>query len=91
LENNAELMSIIENTSAINILDWNPDGNLLVAGDADGLIKVWNIDTKTLVDSLEWHHYMVHTLDWSPDGNYISSAARDHSLHIWDVSGIDTE
>jgi WD40 repeat protein len=63
------------------------DGKLVATGGDDGTIRIWLLETGTLVRALVGHMMYVSGLAWSPDGQTIaSSGGYDCQLRLWDSS-----
>src|SRR5205807_10185232 len=60
-------------TSNINCVAFAPDGSLLANGGDDALIQIWNVTSKTLVQTLAGQGSAVHAMAWSPDGKLLAS------------------
>jgi len=61
------------------------DGSIVASGDADGLVRLWNLDTGELLSDLTGHLDVVTGLAFSPDGTLLASASLDGTLRLWDV------
>ena len=57
--------------------------NILVSGDADGHIYVWNTPQNTKSIKLEGHHKEVYSLDWNPQHEILISAGLDREAYLW--------
>ncbi|KAJ8592643.1 chromatin associated protein [Rhizopogon salebrosus TDB-379] len=64
----------------------SPDGNFLVAGSEDKLIRVWSITNRMLVHTLEGHHGEVYALAFTPDNKTLLSASGDCTIRVWDAT-----
>ena len=65
-----------------------PDGDQVVSGCADGIIRVWQRDTSGLIDEsskieLKGHSGPVFSVAYSSDGEQILSASKDGTARIW--------
>lgn len=58
----------------------------LVAYALQGMIKLADAATGTILRSLKGHVRQVTAIDISPDGEQLASAAWDESLRLWDVA-----
>jgi WD40 repeat protein len=63
----------------------SPDGSTLVSGSEDNTVKVWNIESGTLLRSLEGHDSSVLTVAVSEDGRTVVSGSEDKTLRVWDL------
>ncbi|MFY1637235.1 Hsp70 family protein [Solwaraspora sp. WMMB335] len=64
---------------------FSPDGRLLAAAGADLVVRLWNVDTATLVSEFPGHTDDVTGLAFSPDGRYLASGGADHTVRLWSV------
>jgi WD40 repeat protein len=60
-----------------------PDGRLISSG-ADGVIKVWNINTRKCIQSIEAHTTKICDIIMLKDGN-VASCSSDNSIKIWNM------
>lgn len=69
---------------------FNADSSLLAAGDSEGVVHVWSVDTDAEVHRLTGHTGSVESVTFSPDGSLLVSAGGDGTVRVWDVtSGIE--
>jgi WD40 repeat protein len=61
----------------------SPDGNLLAAGGADRIVRVWNTENKQLVKTLDQHTGWVLCVAFSRDGKLLVTAGADNMSRVW--------
>ena len=66
------------------VLVFSADGTVLVNGDGNGRIQLWDITTEGEIITLNGHMEEVETLHFSPDGNTLVSAGKDGTILLWD-------
>ena len=59
-----------------SILAWSPEGDHLIAGQADGTLLVWDRDG-ALLTRLRIHDHAVHGVAWTPDGAQLITIGDD--------------
>ena len=69
----------------IYALSISPDGKTLVAG-GFGTIKVWDLTTGELIDTIKAHSSWVRALAISPDGQTLASSSNDKTIRLWNLS-----
>lgn len=75
--------------NCMGALAFSPDGRLLATGHApaDGRIRLWEVATGALENSLEGHLAGVNKLVFAPDGRSLYSASEDQTIRVWDLTG----
>ena len=61
------------------------DGKLLVAGDASGAVKVFDVKSKAMLRQLTRHTMPVHATVWSSCGLKMISGSDDQAVRLWDL------
>ena len=72
---------------AVNALAVTRDGQHIISGSEDKLVKVWSVATKSLVITCEGHGAVVDAVAAMPDGQRILSGSRDSTVRVWLLNG----
>jgi WD40 repeat protein len=78
-----ELHVLRGHAGAVRCVAFCPDGDRLVSGGDDQMVKVWDVADGKLVLTLRGHSRAVTGVTFSPDGNRLASVSGDSS-RIWD-------
>lgn len=71
---------------SISRLTFSSNGRWLAAAGANGLIEVWDVKTRRVVQQLQEHIGQVHSLDFSPtESQRLVSAGADGTVRQWNV------
>ncbi|PKY37387.1 WD40 repeat-like protein [Rhizophagus irregularis] len=63
------------------------DSKLLVAGDATGLIQIFDINSRAILRTMKGHKLPVQITKFAPVKTQILSCSDDKTVKIWDISG----
>ncbi|HEY9852629.1 MAG TPA: serine/threonine-protein kinase [Leptolyngbyaceae cyanobacterium] len=76
---------LIGHTASIYALAISPDSQTLVSGSNDKSIKIWDLNSGKLVNTLRGHKNAVNSVAISPDGQTLASGGGDRTLKLWDL------
>ncbi|CCD26035.2 snoRNA-binding rRNA-processing protein DIP2 NDAI_0G02580 [Naumovozyma dairenensis CBS 421] len=66
-------------------LQHHKDTNLLAVGYNDGVIKVWDLYSKTVLCNLNGHSSAITVLKFDSTGTRLISGSRDSNIIVWDL------
>ena len=89
VRNRTEIATLQQNQD-VRTVAFSPDGRLLAAGDGSGngpgTVKVWNVQRRRIVVTLDGDPKNIKTVAFSSDNRYLASSGWDGQLKVWNVS-----
>ncbi len=80
------LIARLQNPAHVFHVAWNPrTPNLLAAGVEDNTIRIWNVDSREQVASLEGDNYSGLIVAFHPGGDLLVSRGWNSVLRLWDI------
>ena len=70
----------VDNT--VESISFSPDSKYIATGNSDKTVKIWDVNTGTVIRTLEGHRNSVSSLSFSADGRFIVSGSRDKTVRI---------
>jgi WD40 repeat protein len=77
-----EVASLAGHTNSVFSVAFSPDGQHIVSGSYDKLVKVWSASARKEVSSLAGHTDIVCSVAFSPYGQHIVSGSSD-LVKVW--------
>ena len=75
------ILTMTGHKSNINFIDTHPsDPKLFVTCSYDKQIKIWDLDKKTAVETINYHIDNIWVVKFSPNGKYIASGSENGLL-----------
>ncbi|KAI8893896.1 WD40-repeat-containing domain protein [Globomyces pollinis-pini] len=79
------LTQITAHSNAIFDATWNHDNTMVATASADNSIRLWDIESKKLIASLNGHQGSVKSVSYSDHPGILLSCSRDNSIILWDT------
>ena len=80
-----EVALLTDHLGKILCVAFNPDGNTLVSGSANGTIQLWNRVTGKHKTRLTVYKNAVYSVVFSPDGHTFVSGSSDGTIRLWNT------
>jgi WD40 repeat protein len=73
-------------SAAVETLAISPDGRWIVSGSQDWTLRLWDLETNSVVRTFEGTQGTVHAVVFTADGQAILSGSEDRLLRLWDAA-----
>jgi WD40 repeat protein len=71
--------------SGIETISLSPDGKLLASSSHDTFVRIWDLQTRSVLHKLAGHTLEVDVCAFLPDGETLVSGCKDTTIKFWDV------
>jgi WD40 repeat protein/serine/threonine protein kinase len=75
---------VLHDSGEVHAVAFGPGGRLVVAGCEDHTVKVWDVKSRKVIQTLPGHDGFVFSVAFSPDGRYVASAGADRLVRLWE-------
>ena len=76
----------VEGYLAITILSFSHDGSILATGNRGGPVRLWDVSTGTLIQTLRPSGGDITSILFSRDDNVLATLIENDTVRLWDVS-----
>lgn len=83
---NYDDLGMIDSGVAVCSLAFSKDGSILIAGSLDGTVKVWDFESRELLQALSGHSDYVWSVAISPDESIFATGSSDGRIMLWSMS-----
>ncbi|MBP2329609.1 WD40 repeat protein [Kibdelosporangium banguiense] len=74
-------------SSSLDAMAFSADGNRVVTADRRGSVFVWDVSTRSLINTFTGHRGQIAAMALSPDGHLLATAGdEDNNVTLWDVA-----
>jgi WD40 repeat protein len=82
--------TIYSGNAAITSISLNANSSRIAFGDQNGILRVADAQTRSILQTVSAHSAQIKDLDYSPDGQQIATASYDRTVKIWDGNNLTT-
>ena len=78
-------------TTTITNLMSSPNLEYLISGGLDGIVRLWNPNTLTLIKSFSFHKSWIYAIEIDPLSNYCLTGSEDSQICMWDLKKLQLD
>ncbi|MBD2103978.1 serine/threonine-protein kinase [Leptolyngbya sp. FACHB-261] len=79
------VQTLTAQSALIRSVAFSPDGQTLIGGGEDNLVKVWDLKTGSQVQTLADHAGSITSVALSSNGRLLASSSEDSTIDLWDA------
>ena len=72
-------------TRSVLSVYFSHDGQKIVTGNSDEMVRIWDSSTKQVLHTMEGHTDSVWAVEFSKDDKLVVSGSRDKDVRVWDA------
>lgn len=78
-------LTLTGHKDVVGSIAFRPDGSRLVSASYDTTIRIWDVDTGSVIRTITDHSDFVYAVTFGPDGSWLASVGKDGSARIRDA------
>ena len=83
-DNQTIIRTLPGHQKTISQIKYSPDGKIIASSSWDKTIKLWNVETGELINTLP-HKDAVNSITFSRDSQSLISGTEDNNIYIWNI------
>ena len=72
-------------TRIVTSVAFSDNASILASGGYDKMVRLWDVSTGKLIDTLAGHQYAVLKVEFSPSGDILVSGGSNGNIYYWDL------
>jgi WD40 repeat protein len=80
-------LPLLIHPAAVNSVVYNQDGTQLLSSSDDGVVRLWDVASSTVLQEFDHGGLVVHRAVFDPEDKWVTTAVSDGSVYIWTVDG----
>ncbi|NOY37431.1 MAG: hypothetical protein GXO83_07625 [Chlorobi bacterium] len=80
-----------EQNNPVHVLTFNHQGNLLLEGNQLGIARIWDLQTKNVLNILRGHTARITDAQFSNNDSLILTSSMDGTIQLWDANDLNTQ
>jgi WD40 repeat protein/energy-coupling factor transporter ATP-binding protein EcfA2 len=87
----SEALFTIKKNKMVNSVSFSNKGDLLAVGDDAGVLRIWDISKRKVVNVLTAHKARINDVKFSRDDHFLASASFDGRVDIWNMKNLNDQ
>ena len=88
-DRNGEVALLTDHTEGVVSVSFSPDGSTLASASDDRKVRLWDVETgalkQTLTGDMDWGHDWITSVAFSPDGRTLAGGSASKTVRLWDT------